>query len=68
MPQTADKRTVVIERAEAVEMLAAVDSGIDRKLRTTTQGGEKGVVGKYQKYQLRVTRKFKITGVTRNTW
>jgi hypothetical protein len=26
---------------------------------TTTQGGDKGVVGKYQRYQLRVTR---------NTW
>jgi hypothetical protein len=35
---------------------------------TTTQGGGKGVVGKYQKYQLRVTRKYKVTGVTRNTW
>jgi hypothetical protein len=26
------------------------------KEETTTQGGGKGVVGKYQKYQLRVTR------------
>ena len=38
------------------------------KEKTTTQGGGKGVVGKYQKYQLRVTRKYKVTGVTRNTW
>jgi hypothetical protein len=30
---------------------------------TTTQGGGKGVVGKYQKYQLRVTRKYKVTSV-----
>ena len=36
------------------------------KEETTTQGGGKGVVGKYQKYQLRVTRKYKVTGVTRN--
>jgi hypothetical protein len=35
---------------------------------TTTQGGGKGIVRKYQKYQLRVTRKYKVTGVTRNTW
>jgi hypothetical protein len=28
----------------------------------------KGIVGKYQKYQLRVTRKCKVTRVTRNTW
>jgi hypothetical protein len=27
------------------------------KKETTTQGGRKGFVGKYQKYQLRVTRK-----------
>jgi hypothetical protein len=32
------------------------------KEKTTTQGG-----GKYQKYQIRVTRKYKVTGVTRNT-
>ena len=38
------------------------------KEETTTQGGGKGVVGKYQKYQLRVTRKCKVTRVTRNTW
>ena len=38
------------------------------KEETTTQGGGEGVVGKYQKYQLRVTRKYKVTGVTRNTW
>jgi hypothetical protein len=30
------------------------------KEETTTQGGGKGVVGKYQKYQLRVTRKCKV--------
>jgi hypothetical protein len=36
------------------------------KEETTTQGGGKGVVGKYQKYQLRVTRKYKVTSVTRN--
>jgi hypothetical protein len=38
------------------------------KEETTTQGGGKGVVGKYQKYQLRVIRKCKVTRVTRNTW
>jgi hypothetical protein len=38
------------------------------KEETTTQGGGEGVVGKYQKYQLRVTRKCKVTRVTRNTW
>jgi hypothetical protein len=38
------------------------------KEKNTTQGGGKGVVGKYQKYQIRVTRKYKVTGVTRNTW
>jgi hypothetical protein len=31
------------------------------KEENTTQGGGKGVVGKYQKYQLRVTRKCKVT-------
>jgi hypothetical protein len=35
------------------------------KEETTTQGGGKGVVGKYQ---LRVTRKCKVKRVTRNTW
>jgi hypothetical protein len=30
---------------------------------TTTQGGGKGIVGKYQKYQIRVTRKYKVTSV-----
>jgi hypothetical protein len=38
------------------------------KEETTTQGGGNCVVGKYQKYQLRVTRKCKVTRVTRNTW
>jgi hypothetical protein len=38
------------------------------KEETTTQKGGKGVVGKYQKYQLRVTTKYKVTRVTRNTW
>jgi hypothetical protein len=38
------------------------------KEETTTQGGGEGVVGKYQKYLLRVTRKCKVTRVTRNTW
>jgi hypothetical protein len=38
------------------------------KEETTTQGGGKGVAGKYQKYQLRVTKKCKVTRVTRNTW
>jgi hypothetical protein len=33
------------------------------KEETTTQGGGKGVIGKYQKYQLRVTRKCKVTRV-----
>jgi hypothetical protein len=38
------------------------------KEETTTQGGGKGIVGKYQKCQVRVTRKCKVTKVTRNTW
>jgi hypothetical protein len=38
------------------------------KEETTTQGGGKGVVGKYQKYLLRVPRKCKVTRVVRNTW
>ena len=38
------------------------------KEETTTQGGEEGIAGKYQKYQVRVTRKCKVTRVTRNTW
>jgi hypothetical protein len=39
------------------------------KEETTTQGGGEGVVGKkYQRYQLRVTRKCKVTRVMRNTW
>jgi hypothetical protein len=38
------------------------------KEETTTQGVGEGIVGKYQKYQLRVTRKCKVTRVTRNTW
>jgi hypothetical protein len=29
------------------------------KVKTTTQGGGEGIVGKYQKYQLRVTREWK---------
>ena len=33
------------------------------KEETTTQGGGEGVVGKYQKYQLRVTRKWKVKTV-----
>ena len=38
------------------------------KEETTTQGDREDVVGKYQKYQLRVRRKCKVTRVTRNTW
>ena len=38
------------------------------KEETTTQGSGEGVVGKYQRYQLRVPRKCKVTRVTRNTW
>jgi hypothetical protein len=38
------------------------------KEETTTQGGGEGVVGKYQKYQLTITRKCKVTRITRNTW
>jgi hypothetical protein len=53
-----------------VEDCGALSSWIRGYLKegTTTQGGGKGVVGKYQKYQLRVTRKYRVTGVTRNTW
>jgi hypothetical protein len=38
------------------------------KEETETQGSGAGVVGRYQRYQLRVTRKCKVTRVTRNTW
>jgi hypothetical protein len=38
------------------------------KEETTTQGSGKGIVGKYQRYQLRVTRKCKVTRITRNDW
>jgi hypothetical protein len=34
------------------------------KEETTTQGGGEGVVGIYQKYQLRVTRKWKVKTVS----
>jgi hypothetical protein len=33
------------------------------KEETTTQGGGEGLVGKYQKYQLRFTRKWKVKTV-----
>ena len=47
---------MVIHQA-GVEDLGAPSSWIRGYLKeeTTTQGGGKGVVGKYQKYQLRVT-------------
>jgi hypothetical protein len=35
---------------------------------TTTQRSGEGIVGKYQKYQLRVPRKCKVTRISRNTW
>jgi hypothetical protein len=35
------------------------------KEKNTTQGGGEGVIGKYQKYQLRVTRKWKSQGKIR---
>ena len=38
------------------------------KEETTTQGSGEVVFGRYQRYQLRVTRKCKVTRVTRNTW
>jgi hypothetical protein len=38
------------------------------KEETTTQVSGEGFVGKYQRYQLRVPRKCKVTRVTRNTW
>jgi hypothetical protein len=48
-----------------VEDCGALSSWIRGYLKegTKTQGGGKGVVGKYQKYQLRVTRKYKVTSV-----
>jgi hypothetical protein len=66
------KRTfgpTVIHHA-GVEDLGALSSWIRGYLKeeTTTQGGGKGIVRKKQKYQLRVTRKCKVTRVTRNTW
>jgi hypothetical protein len=61
-------RPTVIHHA-GVEDRGAPSSWIRGYLKeeTTTQGGRKGI-GKYQKYQLRVTRKCKVTRVTRNTW
>jgi hypothetical protein len=36
------------------------------KKETTTQGGGESIVGKYQKYQLRVTREWKSQGIPGN--
>jgi hypothetical protein len=36
------------------------------KKKNTAQGGGEVVIGKYQKYQLRVTRKWEVT--RKNTW
>jgi hypothetical protein len=38
------------------------------KEKNTTQKSGEGIVGKYQRYQLIVTSKCKVTSVTRNTW
>ena len=61
------KRIFIQEHSQAhgVENRGAPSSWIRGYLKeeTTTQGGGKGVVGKYQKYQLRVTRKYKVTSV-----
>jgi hypothetical protein len=53
-----------------VEDRGAPSSWVRRYLKeeTTTQGSGEGVVGKYQRYQLRVPRKCKVKKVTRNTW
>jgi hypothetical protein len=62
-------RPTVIHHAR-VEDLGALSSWVRGYLKeeTTTQGSGEGIVGKYQRYQLRVPRKCKVTGVTRNTW
>jgi hypothetical protein len=59
----------VIHQAE-VEDLGAPSSWVREYLNeeTTTQGSGEGIVGKYQRYQLRVPRKCKVTRVTKNTW
>jgi hypothetical protein len=66
------KRTLgpTVIRHAGVEDRGAPSSWVRGYLKeeTTTQGGRKGVVEKSQKYQLRVTRKYKVTRVTRNTW
>jgi hypothetical protein len=51
-----------------VEDLGTLSSWVRGYLKeeTTTQDGEEGVVGKYQKYQLRVTRQFKVTSHKEN--
>ena len=48
-----------------VEDCSTLSSWVWRYLKeeTTTQGRGEGVVGKYQKYQLRVTRKWKVKTV-----
>jgi hypothetical protein len=53
-----------------VEVCGTPISWVRRYLKeeTTTQGRGEGFVGKYQRYQLRVPRKCKVTRVTRNTW
>jgi hypothetical protein len=60
---------IVIHQA-GVKNHGAPSSWVRRYLKeeTTTQGRGEGVVGKYQKHQSRVTRKCKVTRVTRNTW
>jgi hypothetical protein len=53
-----------------IEDCGAPSSWVTRYLKeeTTTQGSGEGIVGKYQRYLLRVPRKYKVTRVTRNTW
>jgi hypothetical protein len=60
----------MVRHHTGVEDLVARSSWVKGYLKedTTTQGGGEGVVGKYQRYQLRVTRKCKVTKVTRNAW
>jgi hypothetical protein len=57
-------RPTVIQHTE-VEDCGTPSSWVRGYLKeeTTTQGGGKAIVGKYQKYQLRVTRKWKIKSV-----
>jgi hypothetical protein len=55
-----------VEDCAGVEDCGTLSSWVRGYLKeeTTTQGGGEGIVEKHQKYQLRVTRKWKVKTVT----